>query len=83
MIDRRRDLLCIDGRLRFFTPETSCAKAVAAAAFRRSTKDMIELHAANPAFWANVTALLEGQALLRIGRVPRLSQGRVIGAMGL
>ena len=66
----------------FFTPETSRAKAVAAAAFRRSTKEMGELRAASPAFWGSVAAVLEGQALPSIGAVPLLRAGHVIGAIG-
>lgn len=66
----------------FFTPETSRAKAVAAAAFRRSTKDMGEMREASPAFWANVATVLEGQGLPSIGAVPITYQGRTIGAIG-
>ena len=66
----------------FFTPETSRAKAVAAAAFRRATKDMAKLRETAPAFWANVAAALGGQALPRIGAVPVISNGKVIGAVG-
>jgi glc operon protein GlcG len=66
----------------FFTPETSRAKAVAAAAFRRPTKDMANLRESAPAFWANVAAVLGGQALPSIGAVPILSAGKVIGAIG-
>lgn len=66
----------------FFTPETSRAKAVAAAAFRRPTKDMGELREAAPAFWGNVATVLEGQGLPSIGAVPITSQGQVIGAIG-
>lgn len=66
----------------FFTPETSRAKAVAAAAFRRPTKDMGELRASSPAFWANVATVLEGQALPSIGAVPLVVGGQVIGAIG-
>ncbi len=66
----------------FFTPETSRAKAVAAAAFRRPTKDMGELREAAPAFWGNVATVLEGQGLPSIGAVPISSQGQVIGAIG-
>ena len=66
----------------FFTPETSRAKAVAAAAFRRPTKDMGELREAAPAFWGNVATVLEGQGLPSIGGVPITSQGQVIGAIG-
>ena len=66
----------------FFTPETSRAKAVAAAAFRRSTKEMAKLRETSPAFWGNVAAIVGGQALPSIGAVPLLSDGKVIGAIG-
>jgi glc operon protein GlcG len=66
----------------FFTPETSRAKAVAAAAFRRATKEMANLRESAPAFWGNVTAILGGQALPSIGAVPVISSGKLIGAVG-
>lgn len=66
----------------FFTPETSRAKAVAAAAFRRSTKEMGEMRQASPPFWANLATVMQGQGLPSIGAVPLTSQGRVIGAIG-
>jgi uncharacterized protein GlcG (DUF336 family) len=66
----------------FFTPETSRAKAVAAAAFRRSTKEMVRLRDSSPAFWSNVSAVLGGEALPSIGAVPVHSGGKLIGAIG-
>ena len=66
----------------FFTPETSRAKAVAAAAFRRPTKDMAKLRESAPAFWSNVAAVLGGEALPSIGAVPLFSGGTLIGAVG-
>ena len=66
----------------FFTPETSRAKAVAAAAFRRSTKEMVRLRESSPAFWSNVSAVLGGEALPSTGAVPVHSGGKVIGAIG-
>ena len=66
----------------FFTPETSRAKAVAAAAFRRPTKDMANLRESAPAFWGNVAAVLGGEALPSIGAFPIISGGKVIGAVG-
>ena len=65
----------------FFTPETSRAKAVAAA-FRRPTKEMANLRESAPAFWGNVAAVLGGAALPSIGAVPIISGGKVIGAVG-
>jgi len=53
----------------FFTPETSRAKAMAAANFRMST-------------WAHVGSAIPGQILASHGAVPIVAGGRVIGAIG-
>jgi uncharacterized protein GlcG (DUF336 family) len=66
----------------FFTPETSRAKAVAAAAFRRPTSEMVELHARHPLFWGTIGSAVPGQLLPSIGAVPIKLQGRVVGAIG-
>jgi glc operon protein GlcG len=65
----------------FFTPETSRAKAVAAAAFRRPTAELAEL-AAKGGFWSVVPTILQGQALPTAGGAPVSKGGRVIGAVG-
>ncbi len=66
----------------FFTPETSRAKAVAAAAFRRSTTELADLAAKGSAFWKTVPVILEGQALPTPGGAPLLRGGRIIGGIG-
>jgi glc operon protein GlcG len=66
----------------FFTPETSRAKAVAAAAFCRSTTELAELAAKGSAFWKTVPVILEGQALPTPGGAPVLRAGRLIGGIG-
>jgi glc operon protein GlcG len=65
----------------FFTPETSRAKAVAAAAFKRSTRELAEM-AAQGAFWAQVPTVLQGQALPTLGGTPIVREGQVIGGIG-
>lgn len=81
--DAGRLVLCARGDgTGFLTPETSRAKAVAAAAFRRATKEMGELREASPAFWGNVATVLGGQMLPSIGGIPLVVQGQVIGAIG-
>jgi len=65
----------------FFSPETSRAKAVAAAAFKRPTKELAEL-VAQGGFWALVPAVLQGQALPTLGGTPIVSGGQVIGGIG-
>ncbi len=78
-----RHVLCARGDdTGFFTPETSKAKAVAAAAFRRSTTELSELAAKGSAFWKTVPVILEGQALPTPGGAPLLRGGRVIGGIG-
>lgn len=66
----------------FLSPDTARAKAVAAANFRRPTRDMAELHAKSPLFWASVASVVPGQVLPSIGGVPISANGRVIGAIG-
>ena len=66
----------------FFTPETSKAKAVAAAAFKRSTTELAEVAAKGSAFWKTVPVILEGQALPTPGGAPLVRGGHIIGAIG-
>jgi uncharacterized protein GlcG (DUF336 family) len=66
----------------FLTTETSRAKAVASAAFRRSTREMVEAQKTNPVFWSAVPTVARGEALPSTGAVPILAGGRVIGAIG-
>ena len=66
----------------FFSTETSRAKAVAAANFRRPTKELGEMALKGSAFWASVPAVLRGEVLPSIGGVPITKNGRLIGAIG-
>src|SRR5262244_3566247 len=59
----------------FFSPETSRAKAVAAAAFRRPTKEIAEM-AAQGGFWALVPTVLQGQVLTTLGGTPIARAGK-------
>ena len=78
-----RLVLCARGDgTAFLTPDTSRGKAVAAAAFRRSTKEMVELAKEHPAFWNALPAIAPGQLLPSTGAVPISVDGRVIGAIG-
>jgi uncharacterized protein GlcG (DUF336 family) len=65
----------------FFSPETSRAKAVAAAAFRRPTKEVAEM-ATQGGFWALVPTVLQGQVLTTLGGTPITRSGKVIGGIG-
>ncbi len=66
----------------FFSTDTSHAKAVAAANFRRPTKELGEMALKGSAFWAAVPAVLQGEVLPSIGGVPISKNGRLIGAIG-
>ena len=65
----------------FFTPETSRAKALAAAAFKRSNKELAEM-VAQGGFWALVPTVLQGQVLPTLGGTPIVRGGQVIGGIG-
>ena len=71
-----RLVLCARGDgTAFLTPDTSRGKAVAAAAFRRSTKELVELAKEHPAFWNALPTIAPGQLLPSTGAVP-ISRGR-------
>jgi uncharacterized protein GlcG (DUF336 family) len=78
-----RLVLCARGNgAGFFTTETSRGKAVAAANFRRPTKEMIELAREHPVFWSALPGMVPGEVLASTGGMPISSGGRVIGAIG-
>ncbi|HET9490367.1 MAG TPA: heme-binding protein [Methylomirabilota bacterium] len=66
----------------FFTPETSRAKAVAAAAFRRPTAEMAAQGAKGWGFWQAMPVIVQGQLLPTLGGAPIARNGRVIGGIG-
>jgi glc operon protein GlcG len=66
----------------FLTPETSRAKAVAAAAFRRVTAELAEMGGKGWGFWQAMPAVVAGQALPTAGGSPIVRGGRVIGGIG-
>ena len=65
----------------FLSPETSRAKAMAAVAFKRPTKELAEL-VAQGGFWTIVPTVLQGQILPTLGGTPIVRGGKVIGAIG-
>ena len=66
----------------FLTPETSRAKATAAAAFRRSTAELAALGAKGWGFWQVMPVVTDGAALPTLGGAPIVVDGRVIGGIG-
>lgn len=67
----------------FFTFDTSRAKAMAAASFKRSTMEITENKDANPLLWYSLPSVVPAQALPSPGGVPILKDGNVIGGLGL
>ena len=65
----------------FFSPETSRAKAVAAAAFKRPNSELAPM-VARGGFWNFLPTVVGGQALPTLGGAPLVKGGRVIGGIG-
>lgn len=66
----------------FFTPDTSRAKAVAAAAFRTTTTELATQAAKGWGFWQAMPDAVRGDVLPTPGAAPIVRAGRVIGAIG-
>jgi len=66
----------------FLSTETSKAKAMAAANFKKSTKELGEMAMKGSSFWSAVPAVLKGEVLPSIGAVPITKGGKIIGAIG-
>jgi len=67
----------------FFTFDTSRAKAMAAASFKRSTKEITENKDQNPLLWYSLPSVVPAQALPSPGGLPIFRDGHLIGAVGL
>ena len=67
----------------FFTFDTSRAKAMAAASFKRSTMEITENKEANPLLWYSLPSVVPAQALPSPGGVPIMKDDHVIGGIGL
>ncbi len=67
----------------FFTFDTSRAKAMAAASFKRSTMEITDNKEANPLLWYSLPSVVPAQALPSPGGVPIFRDGHIIGALGL
>ena len=72
----------MDGAL-WITPEIARAKANAAAGFRASTLDLEERFTKRMLFADNVATLGDYRFVFGKGGVPILSEGRVVGAVGV
>lgn len=67
----------------FFTFDTSRAKAMAAASFKRSTMEITENKELNPLLWYSLPSVVPAQALPSPGGVPIMKEDRVIGGIGI
>ena len=67
----------------FFTFDTSRAKAMASASFKRSTMDITEHKDQNPLLWYSLPSVVPAQALPSPGGLPLKRDGRIIGAIGI
>ena len=67
----------------FYTFETSRAKAMAAASFKRSTMEITKNKELNPLLWYSLPSVIPGQALPSPGGMPVWKDDRLIGAIGL
>ncbi|OGT71888.1 MAG: hypothetical protein A2W76_06875 [Gammaproteobacteria bacterium RIFCSPLOWO2_12_47_11] len=67
----------------FFTFDTSRAKAMAAASFKRSTRDITDNKDLNPLLWYSLPSVVPAQALPSPGGLPLWRDSRLIGAIGL
>ena len=67
----------------FYTFDTSKAKAMAAASFKRSTMEINDIKEQNPLLWYSVPSVIPGNALPSPGGLPIFKEGRLIGAIGL
>jgi glc operon protein GlcG len=66
----------------FLTPETSRAKATAAAAFKKSTAELTAQGAKGWGFWQVMPIVAQGEVLPTLGGAPIVVGGRVIGGIG-
>jgi glc operon protein GlcG len=67
----------------FFTFDTSRAKAMAAASFKRSTMEISENKDANPLLWYSLPSVVPAQALASPGGLPVIKDEHVIGGIGI
>jgi len=67
----------------FFTFDTSRAKAMAAASFKRSTMEITDNKDLNPLLWYSLPSVVPAQALPSPGGVPVWIDDRVIGGVGI
>ena len=66
----------------FYTFDTSKAKAMTAASFKRSTMEIDSIKDQNPLLWFSVPSVIPGNALPSPGGRPSMKNGNCIGGIG-
>ena len=66
----------------FLSTDTSKAKAMAAANFKKPTKELGDMVMKGSAFWSAAPAVIKGEVLPSMGAVPIVKGGKIIGAIG-
>ena len=67
----------------FYTFDTSKAKAMAAASFKRSTMEIDGIKDQNPLLWFSIPGVIPGNALPSPGGRPIIKDGHCIGGIGV
>ena len=67
----------------FYTFDTSKAKAMAAASFKRSTMEIDSIKDQNPLLWFSIPSVIPGNALPSPGGRPIIKDGHCIGGIGV
>ena len=67
----------------FYTFDTSKAKAMAAASFKRSTMEIDNIKDQNPLLWFSIPSVIPANALPSPGGRPIIKDGHLIGGIGV
>ncbi|HWO42402.1 MAG TPA: heme-binding protein [Candidatus Eisenbacteria bacterium] len=67
----------------FLTPDIALGKAIASAAFKRSSAEVQASADRKPAFYAGISTMANGKFLAGMGAVPVVKDKQVIGAVGV
>lgn len=67
----------------FLTPDIALGKAIASAAFKRSSADVQASADKKPAFYAGISTLAHGRFLAGMGGLPIEKDKQAIGAVGV
>lgn len=67
----------------FLTPDIALGKAIAAAAFKRSSAEIQKSAETRQAFFAGISTLSHGRFLAGMGGLPMMQGSEVLGAVGV